>query len=116
MSVLPRSLTFIPFIAHIAPPTPHNAPPRVRTDRFGPVQLIAAEEAARAGITYAQIVGGQRSQRFVVPRHIAMWRASRETAASLPAIARVFGNRNHTTVIHALRKIDALQVNKGTSK
>jgi chromosomal replication initiation ATPase DnaA len=72
----------------------------------GPIEAIAAEEAERAGITLAQILGAQRSQKYVQPRHIAMWRASRETRASLSEIARTY-NRDHTSVLHALRKVEA---------
>lgn len=74
---------------------------------LGPVQTIAWEEAKRAGITYAQIMGAQRAQRCVKPRHFAMWRASRETMATLTEIGRTFGGRDHATVIRAINKIDS---------
>jgi chromosomal replication initiator protein len=73
---------------------------------LGPVQTIAWEEAEKAGITYAQILGAQRSAVYVRPRHIAMWRASRETKANLSEIGRVFG-RDHTTVLYAIGKVNA---------
>jgi chromosomal replication initiation ATPase DnaA len=85
-----------------------TAPPAVRKpDRCGPVQNIAWEEAVRAGITYAQIIGEQRQRKFVAARHQAMWRASRETAASLKLIGRVFGHRDHSTVMYAIRKVES---------
>ncbi|MBL8630171.1 MAG: hypothetical protein JNM81_11110 [Rhodospirillaceae bacterium] len=78
-----------------------------KPDRFGPVQVIAWEEAQKAGITYAQIIGDQRHRAFVAPRHRAMWRAARETTASLKVIGRVFGHRDHSTVMYAVRKVEA---------
>jgi chromosomal replication initiator protein len=51
----------------------------------------------------------QRRHRSVVwPRQIGMYLAKQLTARSLPEIGRRFGNRDHTTVLHAIRKIDAL--------
>lgn len=76
---------------------------------LGPVQSIALEEAQRAGITYAQIIGEQRARKCVGPRHYAMWRAARETGASLVAIGRVFNDRDHSTVIHAIHKVERMR-------
>jgi chromosomal replication initiator protein len=49
----------------------------------------------------------QRRHRSVVwPRQIGMYLAKHLTARSLPEIGRRFGNRDHTTVLHAIRKIE----------
>jgi hypothetical protein len=42
-------------------------------------------------------------------RQIAMWVMRSETALSLPAIGRMFGDRDHTTVLHACRRIEELR-------
>jgi chromosomal replication initiator protein len=42
------------------------------------------------------------------PRQVAMYLAKQLTTRSLPEIGRKFGGRDHTTVIHAVRKIDEL--------
>ncbi len=84
-----------------------RGPQKINIPCLGPVASIAWEEAQRAGITYAQIIGKQRAQRYVKPRHTAMWRASHETLASLAEIGRVFGGRDHSSVIHAIRKVEA---------
>lgn len=58
------------------------------------------------GITEAQLVGTQLA--FVKPRHIAFWlarRATRGRMASLPMIARHFGGKDHTTVLHGCRRV-----------
>jgi len=43
------------------------------------------------------------------PRQAAMWIAKQITTRSLPDIGRRFGGRDHTTVLHAVRRIEALK-------
>jgi chromosomal replication initiator protein len=50
----------------------------------------------------------------VRPRQVAMYRAKTMTLRSLPEIGRRFGGRDHTTVLHAVRKIEGL-VGKDTA-
>lgn len=49
--------------------------------------------------------GPCRDGRVVLPRHIAMYLIRTHALASYPEIGRMFGNRDHSTVIHAIRKI-----------
>lgn len=65
---------------------------------------IIAEVAKETGLTVAMIVGDRRSRPIVAARHMAHWRVARETGASLAAIGRAFGDRDHTTIIHGIRK------------
>jgi chromosomal replication initiator protein len=46
---------------------------------------------------------------LVRPRHIAMYLARKLTIRSLPEIGRLFGGRDHTTVLHAVRRIEKLR-------
>ncbi len=50
------------------------------------------------------------------PRQIGMYLAKTLTARSLPEIGRRFGGRDHTTVLHAIRKIEALKQADGVLK
>ena len=50
----------------------------------------------------------RRSRSLASPRQIAMYLAKQHTTNSLPDIGRKFSNRDHTTVIHAVKKIEAL--------
>ena len=55
------------------------------------------------------LVSARRSRAVARPRQIAMYLAKRLTTRSLPEIGRKFGGRDHSTVIHAVRKIEELR-------
>jgi chromosomal replication initiation ATPase DnaA len=57
------------------------------------------------GVTRAEIESARREARLVVPRHFAMALARHVTARSLPFIGRHFGGCDHSTVMHAVRKM-----------
>ncbi len=57
-------------------------------------------------VTRADIVSQRRHRSVVWPRQIGMYLAKQLTSRSLPEIGRRFGDRDHTTVLHAIRKID----------
>jgi len=54
----------------------------------------------------SEILSDRRHRSVVRPRQIGMYLAKQLTSRSLPEIGRRFGNRDHTTVLHAIRKID----------
>lgn len=60
------------------------------------------------GITVEDILSQRRTWNVVRPRQEAMWLAKRFTLHSLPEIGRRFNGRDHTTVLHAVRKIGGL--------
>lgn len=57
-----------------------------------------------------------RKKEYVGPRQIAMFIIRKELETSLPMIGEIFGGRDHTTVIHAIEKIQNLQKEKETIK
>ena len=59
-------------------------------------------------ISLQDMLSPRRSRSLARPRQIAMYLAKKYTTKSLPDIGRKFSNRDHTTVIHAVRKIDQL--------
>jgi chromosomal replication initiator protein len=61
-------------------------------------------------VSRADILSSRRTAVVVRPRQIAMYLAKVLTLRSLPEIGRRFGGRDHTTVLHAVRKIDELIV------
>ncbi len=60
------------------------------------------------GFTREEIIGQRRHRPLVTARQIAMYVFRDLTELSYPAIAREFGGRDHTTVIHAVDKISSL--------
>ena len=58
-----------------------------------------------------ELLSPRRSRSLARPRQIAMYLAKQHTTNSLPEIGRKFSNRDHTTVIHAVKKIDELLKN-----
>lgn len=71
-------------------------------------QFILDETAQLFGFTAEEIVSKHRQRPLVTARQIAMYVMRELTDLSYPNIARVFGGRDHTTVIHAVEKIGAL--------
>ena len=57
-------------------------------------------------VTRTDILSARRTRTIVRPRQIAMYLAKTMTPRSLPEIGRRFGDRDHTTVLHAVRKIE----------
>ena len=51
----------------------------------------------------------RRARSVARPRQVAMYLAKKLTARSLPEIGRKFGGRDHTTVMHAVKKVDELR-------
>ncbi len=78
-------------------------PKRVR------VEDILRVVAKHYNVTRADILSQRRTANVVKPRQVAMYLAKSLSALrSLPEIGRRFGGRDHTTVLHAVRKIDGL--------
>jgi chromosomal replication initiator protein len=71
-------------------------------------QLILEEAAAQFGFTVEELKSKHRQRPLVTARQIAMYVMRELTELSYPNIAREFGGRDHTTVIHAVEKIGAL--------
>ncbi len=69
--------------------------------------LIIDHTADMFGFTVDQLTGGSRQRPLVDARQIAMYVTRNSTDMSYPQIGKSFGNRDHTTVMHAVRKIEA---------
>jgi chromosomal replication initiator protein len=73
---------------------------------------IMAETAAYFGLDVDDLCGSSRSRVLVTARQIAMYLCRELTDLSLPKIGALFGGRDHTTVMHADRKIRALMAER----
>lgn len=82
--------------------------------RFTIHQIVETVLLAYPGVTVAQVRGGGRARKVCYPRQLSMYEVRRQRPdLSLPAIGRWFGGRDHTTVLHAVRKIEALHAKEG---
>lgn len=68
-------------------------------------QLIMEVVAEHFGISIEQILSKSRSNDVAKPRQIAMYLCKNMTDASLEAIGKVFGGRDHSTVVHGIKKV-----------
>jgi chromosomal replication initiator protein len=73
---------------------------------------IMAQTAGYFGLTIDDLCGASRSRILVTARQISMYLCRELTELSLPKIGQQFGNRDHTTVMHAERKIRHLMAEK----
>lgn len=60
------------------------------------------------GVDLHDLLSERRSDEIVLPRHVSMYLAKKLTGLSSTRIARATGNRDHTTALHAFRKIENL--------
>jgi chromosomal replication initiator protein len=98
-----QSLTRRPLDAALAAHVLDGLYPGARPVRRSVADVqVATGEAF--GITVAELRSPSRVARLAWPRQVAMYLARELTDASLPAIGRAFGGRNHATVLHACRR------------
>jgi chromosomal replication initiator protein len=81
---------------------------RTREPKRVKIEDIQKLVAGHFNVSRADILSSRRTANVVLPRQIAMFLSKTLTLRSLPEIGRRFGGRDHTTVLHAVRKIDAL--------
>ena len=70
------------------------------------IDLIQKRVASYYKIDQNDIIGRKRTKNIVVPRQIAMYLSRELTDNSLPQIGKEFGGKDHTTVLHAIDKIE----------
>jgi chromosomal replication initiator protein len=78
-------------------------------DRRVTIEEIQKQVAEHFNIRIADMHSARRARAVARPRQVAMYLAKQLTTRSLPEIGRKFGGRDHTTVMHAVRKIEELR-------
>jgi len=71
------------------------------------VSRIVKHVAAAFGVTERELLGPSRLRRVLLPRQVAMYLARESSGLSLPRLGAAFGGRDHTTILHACRKVEA---------
>ena len=79
------------------------------SDRKVTVEEIQRKVSEHYNIRLSDMIGPKRLRTFARPRQVAMYLAKNMTNRSLPEIGRRFGGRDHTTVMHGVKRIDELR-------
>ena len=79
------------------------------TDRKVTIDEIIRKVTDHYGVNLTDMLSARRTRSIARPRQVAMYLSKKLTSKSLPEIGRRFGKRDHTTVIHAVKKIEELQ-------
>jgi chromosomal replication initiator protein len=79
------------------------------SDRKVTVEEIQRKVSEHYAIRLSDMIGPKRVRSIARPRQVAMYLSKQLTSRSLPEIGRRFGGRDHTTVMHGVRRIEELQ-------
>ncbi len=71
-----------------------------------PVEAIQKTVASFYNIRFADLKAKKKNKSFVLPRQVAMYLSRKLTGLSLQEIGEKFGGKDHTTVLHAIKKIE----------
>ena len=83
-------------------------------DRRVTIEEIQKRVAEHFNIRVSDMHSARRARSVARPRQVAMYLAKQLTSRSLPEIGRKFGGRDHTTVMHAVKKVDELRDHDST--
>lgn len=79
------------------------------SERKVSVEEIQRHVSEHYNIRLSDMIGPKRLRSFARPRQVAMYLCKQMTSRSLPEIGRRFGGRDHTTVMHGVRRIEELR-------
>jgi chromosomal replication initiator protein len=77
------------------------------------VEEIQRKVAEYYNIRLSDIIGPKRLRAYARPRQVAMYLCKHHTSRSLPEIGRRFGGRDHTTIMHGVKRIEELKASDG---
>ena len=80
------------------------------SERQVTIEEIQRQVSDHYNIRLSDLIGPKRVRIFARPRQVAMYLSKQMTSRSLPEIGRRFGGRDHTTVMHGVRRIDELRI------
>ena len=84
-----------------------------QSERKITVEEIQRQVAEYFNIRMSYLIGPKRVRTYARPRQVAMYLAKQLTSRSLPEIGRRFGGRDHTTIMHGVRRIEELKATDG---
>ena len=77
------------------------------------VEEIQRKVSEHYNIRLSDMIGPKRVRTYARPRQVAMYLSKNMTSRSLPEIGRRFGGRDHTTVMHGVKRIEELKLQDG---
>jgi len=80
-----------------------------QSDRKITIDEIQRKVSDHYNIRLSDLIGPKRLRNFARPRQVAMYLAKTLTSRSLPEIGRRFGGRDHTTIMHGVKRIEELR-------
>jgi chromosomal replication initiator protein len=80
------------------------------SERKVSVEEIQRKVSDHYNIRLSEMVGPKRLRAFARPRQVAMYLCKQMTSRSLPEIGRRFGGRDHTTVMHGVKRVEELRI------
>lgn len=83
------------------------------SERKVTVEEIQRKVSEHYNIRLSDMIGPKRLRSYARPRQVAMYLCKQLTSRSLPEIGRRFGGRDHTTVMHGVKRIEELKVSDG---
>ena len=83
-------------------------------ERLMTIEQIQKTVATYYNVRVSDLLSAKRDRKITLPRHVAMAIAKQLTNHSLPTIGDAFGGRDHTTVLHACKKIKDLKLTSAT--
>jgi chromosomal replication initiator protein len=78
------------------------------SDRKVSIDEIQRKVAEHYNVKLAEMIGPKRHRTIARPRQVAMYLCKMLTTRSLPEIGRRFGGRDHTTILHGVKKVEEL--------
>jgi chromosomal replication initiator protein len=80
------------------------------SERKVSIEEIQRKVSDHYNIRLSDMIGPKRTRCYARPRQVAMYLCKQMTSRSLPEIGRRFGGRDHTTIMHGVKRIDELRI------
>lgn len=71
-------------------------------------KVYVKDRCRELGVSFAEVVGAGRRHKISLIRHRLIWEVAQHFGLSYPALGRLFGGRDHTSCLYAVRRIEAL--------
>lgn len=81
---------------------------RISEMSANPPKVYLKDRCDEIGVSFAEVIGAGRRRKIAMVRHQLMWEVITKFGMSYPALGRLFGHRDHTSCLWAVKKIEAL--------